>query len=174
LPRHAAAIAAKEMLAPSHFDGLFKFSFVRNPWDRLVSAYCHFQREQDSLLEDLGIRAFRDFARWMVEDSQDYRGRKHVFVAAVRRTQVEYLTGLDGVRIVDFVGRYECLMEDFRAVCARIEVPPPELPHKRNSHGKGDYRWHYDDATAELIGQCYHEDVGRFDYCFNSPCRAAA
>lgn len=37
LPRHARIIAAKEMLPVEFFDGLFKFSFVRNPWDHTTA-----------------------------------------------------------------------------------------------------------------------------------------
>src|SRR5262245_44426165 len=46
IPRHAPAIVAREMLPPQDFDRLFKFAFVRDPWDRLLSAYHHYQRER--------------------------------------------------------------------------------------------------------------------------------
>jgi len=41
LPRHSKAIAAKEMLPREFYDSLFKFAFVRNPWDLQVSSYHH-------------------------------------------------------------------------------------------------------------------------------------
>ena len=44
LPRHAKIIAAKEMLPQEFFDGLFKFAFVRNPWDLQVSSWHHLRR----------------------------------------------------------------------------------------------------------------------------------
>jgi hypothetical protein len=168
LPRHAAAVAAQEMLVPSHFDSLFKFAFVRNPWDRMVSAFHHFERENEAVLKDQHISSFHDFAKWIVEDSHTYRGRKQVFVAAIRRAQVEHLIDLKGARIVDFVGRYENLAEDFRVVCGRIGTPLQDLPHKRKSHRKNDFRQHYDDTTAELVGSCYQADADSFDYRFDS------
>ena len=167
-PRHAAAVAAKEMLSPAHFDSLFKFAFVRNPWDRLVSAYHHFQREQQSLLQSQRIGEFRDFVRWIVTDCGSYRGPKHVFVAAVRCTQVDHLVDLQGTRIVDFVGRYEQLEQDFREICGRIGAPAPSLPHQRKSDKRQDFRTYYDDQTAELVGQRYQADATGFHYCFDS------
>lgn len=168
-PRHAAVIAAKEMLSPAHFDSLFKFAFVRNPWDRLVSAYHHFQREQQAILQNQRIGEFRDFAQWIVNDCGSYRGSKHVFVAAVRASQAEHLVDLKGDRIVDFVGRYEQLEQDFCEICQRIGAPAPGLPHKRKSDKRQDFRTYYDDQTAELVGQWYQADATSFQYCFDSP-----
>lgn len=167
-PRHAAVVAAKEMLSPAHFDGLFKFAFVRNPWDRLVSAYHHFQREQHSLLQSQRILEFCDFAKWIVTDCGSYRGPKHVFVAAVRGHQVNHLVDLQGTRIVDFVGRYEQLEQDFRKICERIGIPTPGLPHQRKSRKRRDFRTYYDDPTAELVQSFYQADVAGFRYSFDS------
>ena len=50
LPRHAKAIAAQEMLPRELYQRLFKFAFVRNPWDLQVSSYHHLQRERPQLL----------------------------------------------------------------------------------------------------------------------------
>ena len=56
LPRHAKIIAAQEMLPHEFFDGLFKFAFVRNPWDLQVSSYHHLKRERPHLLPASGVR----------------------------------------------------------------------------------------------------------------------
>ena len=64
-PRHAAVVAAKEMLSPAHFDSLFKFAFVRNPWDRILSCFLnkikkdkHFQNKH---FEDGVMKKFHRF-----------------------------------------------------------------------------------------------------------------
>ena len=44
-PRHSKIIAA-EMLPAETFDNLFKFVFVRNPWDLQVSSFHHIRRER--------------------------------------------------------------------------------------------------------------------------------
>ncbi len=168
-PRHAPAVAALEMMSPLFFGSLFKFAFVRNPWDRVVSSFHHFAREQSSILKEKRIGDFHDFVRWMVEDAADYRGPKPVLVAAIRRPQFEHLVDISGSTIVDFVGRYEQLADDFAAVCDRLGVKPRALPHKRQARSRRDYRSYYADTTAELVGRLFHKDIDEFGYRFDAP-----
>ena len=51
-PRHSKVIAAKEMLPAEYFAGLYKFAYVRNPWDLQVSSYHHIKRERPHLYFD--------------------------------------------------------------------------------------------------------------------------
>jgi hypothetical protein len=167
LPRHAAVIAAQELLRPSLFDALFKFAIARNPWDRQVSCYHHFLREQPWLLKANRLGDFHDFTRWLLEDAQDYRGPKQVLIAALRRPQFEYLIDLRGAVIVDFVGRYESLQDDYQQICQRIGVAAPALPHKRKAAGRADYRSYYVDTTAEMVARHFRADVNHFGYHFD-------
>lgn len=59
-PRHSKVIAAKEMLPAEYFAGLYKFAFVRNPWDLQVSSYHHIKRERPHL-----VAGFDDFDSFM-------------------------------------------------------------------------------------------------------------
>ena len=52
-------------------------------------------------------------------------------ICARRYTQFEYLTDEDGTLLVDFIGRYENLIEDFYKVIDAIGVPLMLFP-KRN------------------------------------------
>lgn len=167
-PRHAPVVAAQEMLSPRYFDSLFKFAFVRNPWDRLVSAHHHLLREHPDIMRRNHIDAFPNFARWIHEHASTYRGPKHVFIASVCRPQLDYLIDLTGDQIVDFVGRYENLPTDYSQACAQMEIRSAPLPHKRKSE-RHDFRQYYDDVTAELIGKCYQCDVVKFGYSFDLP-----
>ena len=79
-----------------------------------------------------------------------------------------------GRLLVDFVGRYERLQEDFRYVTERLRLGGLRLPHKRRSTGRGDYRSMYDDALAEQVGQVYAADVSAFGYAFDGGCHRRA
>lgn len=95
------------------FDAYFKFGFVRNPWTRLVSEY-RFRRSS--------IRA--SFRNWVLEQFPepgfDDRWR-HVM------PQSNYLFEGDGHAAFNFVGRFETLAQDFRAVADRLDKGLPTL-----------------------------------------------
>ncbi|HDZ24356.1 MAG TPA: sulfotransferase [Desulfobacteraceae bacterium] len=161
LPRHAKAIAAYEMLPRELFNELFKFAFVRNPWDLQVSSYHHIQRERPHLLK--GIKNFEEFLRWKLNLSS--RPYQYIIDTSIE-LQSDYLIDLHGNIIVDFIGRYERLGEDFQEACAKIGIKPPRLPHKRKAADRTAYKQYYTDETAELIAKHFRRDIDMFGYRF--------
>jgi hypothetical protein len=161
-PRHAHAIAAKEMLPKEFYDSLFKFAFVRNPWDLQVSSFHHIQRERPQFLG--GHNNFTDFLKWKLDPHRQYQ--YHIDTSI--DLQSNYVTGLDGELIVDFIGRYETLESDFERILTRIGEPNIRLPHKRKaSSRKKDYREYYSDTTAELVYNHFKRDIDLFGYKFD-------
>jgi hypothetical protein len=160
LPRHAKAIAAYEMLPRDLFQKLFKFAFVRNPWDLQVSSFHHIQRERPHLLK--GTTEFESFLRMKLS-----RGRNYVYHFDVsNEPQSDYIVDMHRNVIVDFVGRYEHFDGDFEEVCKRIGIPRTGLPHKRQAGERSDYRKYYNDATAQLIADHFKSDIDMFGYSF--------
>lgn len=151
-PEHAPARAVKRCLPGAVYDGLFKFAFVRNPWDRLVSRHAHLLRSTDRRRHHLvkQMKNFEDFIAWEIQR---------------RAFQFQYVLGNDGQSIVDFVGRYERLAEDFARVCARIGVKA-ELPHANISEHR-DYRTYYTPETRELVARQFQRDIELFGYNFD-------
>ena len=160
IPRHAKAIAAYEMLPRDLFNELFKFAFVRNPWDLQVSSYHHIQRERPHLLK--GIEDFEAFLRWKLDPARPYQ---YIIDTSIE-LQSEYLIDLNGNIIVDFIGRYERLEEDFQEACARIGIKAPKLPHRRQAKDRTAYQKYYTDETTELIARHFSRDIKMFDYTF--------
>jgi hypothetical protein len=161
LPRHAKIIAAYEMLPRELFNDLFKFAFVRNPWDLQVSSYHHIQRERPHLLK--GIEDFEAFLRWKLNRSA--RQYQYLIDTSIE-LQSDYLIDLNGEVIVDFVGRYERLEEDFEQACTKIGIHAPPLPHKRKATDRSAYQKYYSDQTAELVATYFKRDIDMFDYSF--------
>ena len=169
LPRHAPVVAAKEMLSKQAFEQLFKFAFVRNPWDRMVSAFCHFQRERADLLRENRVVSFDDFVHWMIHDAGEYCSHGATFVHAIRRPQWEHLIDLHGDLVVDRIGRYESLSEDFTSIASHLGFGEVTLPHKRRSNRSYDYRSHFSAKSVEWVAQYYSMDIKQFDYRFELP-----
>lgn len=161
-PRHAKIVAAQQMLPHELFEELFKFVFVRNPWDLQVSSFHHIRRERPHLMQHIGD--FGEFIRWKLDPERPYQF--HVDTSI--ELQSDYVLDLHGKMRVDFVGRYERLQQDFDSVCGRIGVPARLLPHRRQATDRAsDYRSYYNDATAEMIADRFETDIRLFGYTFD-------
>ena len=140
-----------------NWDEYFTFSFVRNPWDLMVSKYEYrnlksrdntkFGRESEGLLKQ--IKNFEDFVR---KDHSGFLGHHWCFDA-------------NGKQIVDFIGKFENLQEDFDIVCDKIGIPQQQLPHKNKTNHK-HYTEYYDDETRQIVAEKYAKDIEMFDYEF--------
>lgn len=159
-PRHSKVIAAYEMLPREFFNELFKFAFVRNPWDLQVSSFHHIKRERPHLMN--GIDDFETFLRWKLDPKRSYQ--YHIDTSI--ELQSDYLIDLHGKTLVDFIGRYERLEEDFQEVCSRVGLTNIELPHKRKAKDRKSYREYYNPFTQQLVAEHFKQDIEMFGYEF--------
>jgi hypothetical protein len=67
--------------------------------------------------------------------------------------------------LVDYVGRFENLAEDFKVVAARIGLPSGELP-RLNSTASRDYKTVYNDRTVSAVHQMFQDDIETYGYAF--------
>jgi len=167
--RHDYASTACKILGPDYPD-YFKFAFVRNPWDRLVSWYSmivqYSQGKPRKKLNGLWqyvldtASSFEEFILYCTEAVDDEGGRKS-FVF----DQSTYITDNGGSIIVDFIGRYENFARDARYVLDRLGAPADDVPQVNRSVHDG-YRQYYTERTRQLVAERYHRDIERFGYRF--------
>lgn len=135
----------------------FKFAFVRNPWDRLLSAYAY--------LKDMHDRLYGGFEQWLSFVCSQVRERKYE-PGAHHAPQTDYLLH-EGSEVLDFVGRYENLQQDFATVCSRLGVAGGPLPVRNKSFLKtGHYSMFYNQAMVDLVGETYHQEIALLGYTF--------
>ena len=150
----------------SLYERYFKFAFVRNPWDRLVSAYEFLaQGGFDAGDRRWAVRnlsefdEFGDFVRGWLNHENIY-SRVH-FVP-----QYIFLRGANGDEPgVDFVGRVESFDRDFRHVCEVLGVDA-QRRHDNVSSRRKNYREYYDEETKRMVGRTYSKDIELFGYEF--------
>jgi hypothetical protein len=151
-PEHAPLEVPRRCLPPAVFDGMFKFAFVRNPWDRLVSRHAYLMRKtahpRHEFVKSLG--SFEAYLEWEIA-----RGKMH---------QHTYVTGPDGRLATDFVGYYERLADDFAEAARRIGVPAVLPPPNHSPHR--DYREVYTDRTRDMVAGAFARDIDLFGYTF--------
>lgn len=157
-----------------HFFGLpkwedmFKFGFVRNPYDRFASAFIsHYSTGCVEPAINLGfdptpegligfIRSQRDFINNWVHLVPQYK-----YLCMFPRPN-EF--GKDQKPVVDFVGRFENLQADWKKVCDRVGVSN-ELIHWRNT-GLKDYDSLFTPESRAMIQDIYMKDFEIFEYDF--------
>jgi len=151
------------MLPEEFFQQLYKFAFVRNPWDLQVSSFHHIRRERPQVMN--GIDDFNEFMRWKFNPERPYQ--YHIDTSL--QWQSDYLIDLHGNLLTDFIGHTERLQQDFDEVCDNIGIPRMALPRKREAKDrKKDFRSYYDDDTAEMVAQHFSRDIDMLGYHFDS------
>lgn len=152
------------------------FSFVRNPWSRVVSCYnkkilnCDDLGKMYFLSRYSGLRpmmAFDDFVRWLGStEGRDEIADPHWL------SQWRLLHGADGVPLYDHLGRLEQFDEDKRLIFSVIRTPEPEVPKARRSQDMfikpmhDDFHDYYDSATRDIVAERYEKDIEAFGYSF--------
>jgi len=138
--------------------GYFRFGFVRNPWERLVSFYAHARRYLASSVPEMQSLDFPCMVRALDRD-EPWTRRIFAF-----RPQRDFFCDETGERVADFVGRFERLEQDFRTVCRRIGVSAA-LP-LRNTSVHGLYADYYDTWGRDFVAEHYRDDIEEFGYAF--------
>lgn len=163
------------------FNTYFKFSFVRNPWARIVSEYKFRQFPREC---DFKTFLFKRFPKpgW---------GDEYTHVLP----QYDFLYDSNGVKLVDFIGKYETLQDDFNIICDKVGIKRTllgrvnqSLDFKRipismkqiisgirtlafykkiNKNTFDHYTKYYDNETKEFVAEYFKKDIEAFGYTFN-------
>lgn len=155
------------------FNSYFKFSFVRNPWDRMVSYFefmCKRAHMHESihypdhvasyeLYKRVSEMGFAEFLRQAQREPKfclgfgNFCGYERFFVDRRGNNQM------------NFIGKVENLQEDFNAVCDKIGIPRQELIHTNKSRHKS-YTKYYDDELRDIVAKAFAADIEHFGYEF--------
>lgn len=167
------------------FGSYFKFTFVRNPWARLVSVYAAIlDRGLAGRIRDAGNVLSRwtrgrdmapevdGFRRWVrtVETSGRGGGGKphHRFRQKGTWSSAAFVGDGQGHELVDEFIRLEDAADRLPELALQLGLPDADqvrLPHV-NVHRHPKYVSYYDDATALHVAQLYADDIARFGYRF--------
>lgn len=142
---------------PKKFMKYFKFAFVRNPWDRIVS--CYFQKIVTKKYPLFQACFDKDFEFFI-----DYINRLDVSKA---NAHIRLQTKLIPVHLCDFIGKLDHFEEDLKYVTDVIGIKMPLLSCKNKSE-HAHYSTYYNDRTRQIIAEKYKEDIDAFGFTFEA------
>ena len=152
---HAPLEHARRYMSPPDWGKYFKFCFVRNPWDQVVSLFWWAAKDWCHPPAPPFSRIRSDFEEWLEEKTF---------------TVIDWslYADRDGSLGMNYVGRYENLQEDFDAVCRTIGLPCQPLP-KLLAHVRKDpshYSRYYTKRTKSLVAERFSREIEAFGYSF--------
>jgi chondroitin 4-sulfotransferase 11 len=160
---------------PNEFNLYFKFTSVRNPWDKVVSFYHYHVKRKWDLKWDwdaTNAPAFTEFVK--ITSSYTKQKQESIFQGGpspctyhkrIASNQLDWITDENQNIMVDYIMRLENLQQDFDIVCDKIGIPRQQLPHQNKSKHKY-YTEYYDDETREIVAKKYAKDIEYFGYEF--------
>lgn len=169
--KHWLARELRDRYGRETWNDCYRFAFVRNPWDRLVSWWSMIDNQKTAIAA--GARAntffryvleraetFEDFLHKCGDEVRDPDGRKCIW-----RNQLDYLCDEDGVSMVDFIGRFETLDQDFAAVTRHVYGASRPLP-RTNASRRRPYVDYYTPELTAMVTEAYADDIAAFGYRF--------
>jgi hypothetical protein len=149
---------------PKEWEKMFKFTFVRNPFDRFISAYKMFT---EGFVPENRKLSWNNPKPMSIEEffEKSKRDKNYTNVSGMGFHTIPQTHELNFLKYSDFVGRFENLEEDFRKVCEMNNINFTSLPHW-NKTNREDYRTYFDENLYNKISEYYSEDLKLLDYQF--------
>ena len=163
MTKHSPASNIRDVVGDRVWNSMFKFSIVRNPYDRVISTY-NFLNGWSGTPEKFKeqLSKFSNIDEYISSDIWDESsGPDNIF-----KPQTFWLTDNKdrGKVIVDFVGRLETLDSDLNKVISKIEnvedAKFESAPVLNRSKGESSLS----DASIEKVNEFYKRDFKFWGY----------
>lgn len=164
---HTSIAEYQMAFSQKEFESFYKFTFVRNPWDRLLSAYLFLKKggrndgDKKWAAENIShFNNFQDFVlNWVTPEN---------VLSGIHFMPQYYFVTLPGNKKiqVDFVGKFENLGPDFKIVKNKLGIGGSLVFENKTEDKSSDYRNFYNRETQKVVARVYKEDIALFDYQF--------
>ena len=138
-------------------DKMFSFTFVRNPFDKILSTYLFWSIDHTKSFDD-----YIDMVKNVVENKLYYK------IPAINnnglpqfKPQVELLENLK----CDFVGKFENYENDIK-ILSKMHPKLTCLSEINIKKREVDYKQHYSERNRNIIEELYKNDLIKFKYTF--------
>lgn len=165
LSSHATAQQIRRTY-PQIWNNYFKFGYVRNPWDRVVSYYCmHANINWDDNFSTIRNTFTKKIQQLFKKAARTHTPNTSLFNLFSPFTQI----ALNNKIAIDCVCRFETLNNDFKNVCEHLNIPYTGLRKTRNNTrvDKRHYSQWYNNDTKNIIATHFSKTITTFEYTFD-------
>ncbi len=166
LPYHYTAQQYRVIFGRKHFNNCFKFTFVRNPWDRLYSAYSYLTgggwNEDDANWARINLSNVKDFNDFVMNWLTEEKLNSHIHL----RPQHKFICDRKNKPIIDYIGYFETIQEDFDNISNKLGLTNKNLKHT-NASKRAGYREIYTQDSIKKVYDLYKFDIVSLGYQFD-------
>lgn len=170
--RHDSAARIRRLVGEEAWRTYFKFTFERNPWDKILSHYWDYvgrntTRFYKTTYKKLVGRPL-PFRTWFA--LRVWEGRL-ARLGRVRFPRHSHHYTQNGKPIVDFIGRFECREEHLATLASRLGLPIDASVWigSRTRRDRGPYTNHFDAKMNRIVESVFREDLRLLGYAFGKP-----
>lgn len=143
----------------SNYKDYFKFAFIRNPYDRLVSCWFnkvvdsnYFKFSNETLLE---MQNFKNFVHFV--ENQNIEKCDH---------HIRLQSKLIDLNEIDYIGRFESFQKDLSHVLKSISIENQTISKINSTNNRLHYKEYYDEDLITRVAKIYEKDLNLFSYEF--------
>lgn len=137
---------------PEEFSSFFKFTIVRNPYDRIVSAW----KWQTVVAKNCKLFTLKEFIEARPESSK-----------YSVKFKLEGISVSESITQFDYIGRFEDLVNTYNYLGEKLNIGMDSILHT-NMTGIREYQKYYDEDTILLVKNKFQLDLELFGYDFQS------
>ena len=157
--QHLLASQVREEGGAEIFERFYKFAFVRNPWDRIVSQFVYMQQRPD-LMDYIGMSLRTEFKTYL----ELIQKKEHV----QWMPQHKFLLDENGTLLVDQIGRLESFKADFSSILASLKLDKSmQIQHANRTDRKPIVEYYSSSEAVDMVAEIYAEDIKLLGYRFD-------
>lgn len=139
----------------------YKFTFVRNPWDRAYSDYKWIQNFS-------GIKG--SFKSYIKKEKAFYNilndNSNHDYLGDHLLLQTDFFD-FEGAFQPDFIGRFENFSKDIGNILHNLSIDTQFNVFENSSSRVKEYSWFYTNSNKRLIEKIFDKDIKMLNYKFH-------
>jgi hypothetical protein len=166
LPYHYTAQQYRVIFGAENFNDYYKYAFVRNPWDRLYSAFSFLKdggwNQDDALWSRENLSHIDSFDTFVMEWFGKDKLNSHIHFWP----QSKFLCDRHGCPLINEIFYFENINSDFQTVCERLSTTC-DLTHTNRSK-RNSYKNVYTRESIDKVSQVYSQDIKNFGYTFDT------